>query len=56
MIARLPDCPTSLFPIFEPQNPGIDKFDVFRERRETDFKAPKLWKGKSCGTFLILEP
>ena len=36
---HLPDGP---FPIVEPQNPWIDKFDVVQERRAMDFKAPKL--------------
>ena len=39
--------PTSLFPILEPRNPWIDGFNVVQERRATDFKAPKLWKGSS---------
>ena len=33
--------------IIEPQNPWIEKFGVVQERRRTDFKAPKLWKGSS---------
>ena len=39
--------PTSPFTTFEPQNPQIDEFCVVQERRATDFKAPKLWKGWS---------
>ena len=31
----------------EPQNQEIGKFYVLQERRVTDFKARKLWKGRS---------
>ena len=44
--------PTSSFPILEPQNPWIDKFYVVQQRRATDFKAPKLWKGSSGSAHL----
>ena len=42
-------CPTSPFTILEPQNPWIDEFYIVQERRVTDFKALKLWKGSSSG-------
>ena len=37
--------PTKNFSILEPQNPWIYEIYVVRERRVTDFKAPKLLKG-----------
>ena len=39
--------PTNLFTILEPRDQEIGKFYVVQERRETDFEAPKLWKGSS---------
>ena len=39
--------PTSPFAILEPQNMWIHEFHVVQERRATNFKAPKLWKGSS---------
>ena len=39
--------PTSPFTILEPQDQDIVEFYVVQERRATDFKAPKLWKGLS---------
>ena len=39
--------PAGPFPILEPQNPWIDEFHVVQECHATDFKTPKLWKGRS---------
>ena len=39
--------PTSPFTILKPQNLWIGQIYVVQERRSTDFKAPKLWKGSS---------
>ena len=39
--------PTSPFTVLELQNPWIDEFYVVQERRATDFKVPKSWKGSS---------
>ena len=47
-------CPTRPFPIIEPQNPGMDEIYVVQERRATDFKDPKLWKGSSGGSLKML--
>ena len=40
--AEKKDHPTSPFTLLEPQSPWIGEFYVVRERRETDFKAPKF--------------
>ena len=37
--------PIGPFTISEPQDQEIDNFYACQERRETDPKAPKLWKG-----------
>ena len=47
--------PTSPFPILEPQNPWIDEFDLVREHRATDFKAPKLRKGSSTNYYCLTD-
>ena len=39
--------PTNPFSILEPQDQEIGEFYVVQERRATDLKAPKLWKGSS---------
>ena len=33
----------------EPQVQEMGEFYMFQKRRETDFEAPKLWKGRSGG-------
>ena len=39
--------PTDPFIISKPLDQEIGEFYVVLERREKDFEAPKLWKGRS---------
>ena len=39
--------PTGPFTVSDPQSQEISEFYVVQVRRETDFRAPKLWKGSS---------
>ena len=53
LILKLPSCecvgrvPTDPFTILEPRDQEIAEFYVARECLATDFKAPKLRKGRS---------
>ena len=48
--------PTDTFTIPEPQDHEIGEFYVVQKRRATDFKAPKLWKGRSGYVFWLSFP
>ena len=52
---RADSYPTSPFTILEPHNPRIVEFYAVQERRATNFKAPKLWRGSS-GTGYTTRP
>ena len=43
----LSDIPTGLFSIWEPQEQEVGELHLVQERRETDFGAQKLWKGRA---------
>ena len=49
----LPPIPAVHFTVLEPRDRELCTFYVVQKRRATDFKAPKLWKGRSGHTFQI---
>ena len=44
--------PTGPFKVLQLQDPEIVGFSLVKERLATDFKAPKLWKGRSGSSFM----
>ena len=48
MLSLLGSSPTGSFAIWELQRPSIDTFYVVQTRCVTDFRAPKIWKGRPC--------
>ena len=52
MTSPVDSLPTDPFTILEPQKPSVDEFYVVQKQRQaTNFKAPKLRKGRSGSFF-----